>query len=179
MSAAERRAELSGLRALAHPLRLRLLSLLTARAMSASEAARELGESQANVSYHMRHLLAAGLLELVEEASLRGGRAKRYRHNPASGESVSGGSLDDYTVLASAVAEELQRRSRERVAGAPGAFTDAEVWLPPEAWERVRELARELGVLLHDEARPQGTPGTVRASATLMLFEMTREGTSE
>ncbi|MFJ2211988.1 helix-turn-helix domain-containing protein [Streptomyces sp. NPDC101062] len=179
MSAAERRAELGGLRALAHPLRLRLLSLLTAHAMSASEAARELGESQANVSYHMRHLHAAGLLEMVEETSVRGGRAKRYRHNPASGESVSGGSLDDYAGLAAALSEELRRRSRERVDGSPGAFTDAELWLPPEAWERVRELAVELGVIMHAEARPPDTPGTVRASATLMLFEMAREGTSE
>ncbi|MEV7872267.1 helix-turn-helix domain-containing protein [Streptomyces sp. NPDC088124] len=179
MSAAERRAELSGLRALAHPLRLRLLSLVTAHAMSASEAARELGESQANVSYHMRHLHAAGLLEIVEEASVRGGRAKRYRHNPASGESVSAGSPDDYAGLASALSEELQRRSRERLAGSPGAFTDAEMWLPPEAWERVRELAGELGVIMHAEARPPDTPGTVRASATLMLFEMARKGTAE
>lgn len=179
MSDIERHAELSGLRALAHPLRLRLLSLVTARAMSASEAARELGESQANVSYHMRHLLAAGLVELVEETSVRGGRAKRYRHDPASGGSVPGGSLDDYAVLAAAVSEELQRRSRERVPGAPGAFTDAELWLPPEAWNRVRELAEELGVLMHDSARPPGTPGAVRASATLMLFEMARKGTPE
>ncbi|MFE6104000.1 helix-turn-helix domain-containing protein [Streptomyces laurentii] len=179
MSATERRAELSGMRALAHPLRLRLLSLLTARALSASEAARELGESQANISYHMRHLLAAGLLELAEETSVRGGRAKRYRHDPASGESVPAGSLDDYAVLASAVSEELRRRSLERVPGAPGAFSDAEVWLPPEAWQRVRELAKELGVLLHDAAQPPDTPGTVRASATLMMFEMARKGTPE
>ncbi|MEU8540687.1 helix-turn-helix domain-containing protein [Streptomyces sp. NPDC048717] len=179
MSDNKRRAELSGLRALAHPLRLRLLSLLTANAMSASEAARELGESQANVSYHMRHLLAAGLLELAEETSVRGGRAKRYRHDPASGEAVPGGSLDDYTVLAAAVAEELQRRSRELVPGTPGAFTDAELWLRPEAWERVRHLAKELGVLMHDAAQAPHTPGAVRASATVLLFEMTQREAAE
>ncbi|WP_268815939.1 helix-turn-helix domain-containing protein [Amycolatopsis alkalitolerans] len=38
---------------LAHPLRLRLLSLLTGASLSAAEAARELGETQANVSYHL------------------------------------------------------------------------------------------------------------------------------
>lgn len=72
--------ELEGLRVLAHPLRLRLLSLLTGTARSASEAARELGDSQANISYHLRRLEAAGLVVVAEEVMIRGGRSKRYRH---------------------------------------------------------------------------------------------------
>lgn len=40
------------LRALAHPLRLRLLSLLTGAAMSAAQVAREVGGTHANASYH-------------------------------------------------------------------------------------------------------------------------------
>ncbi|MFD0801388.1 helix-turn-helix domain-containing protein, partial [Streptomonospora algeriensis] len=76
---------LAGLRLLAHPLRLRLLSLLTAQTMSAAEAARELGETHANVSYHLRRLHEGGLLEVAEEVRVSGGRARRYRHDPASG----------------------------------------------------------------------------------------------
>ncbi|MGW7641935.1 helix-turn-helix domain-containing protein [Streptomyces decoyicus] len=178
MTASEGRADVSGLRALAHPLRLRLLSLTTVRAMSATDAARELGESQANVSYHMRQLHAAGLLEIAEETSVRGGRAKLYRHNPSSGESLSTGSGDDYAALASVLAEELLRRSLDRRTGSRGAFTDAELWLPAEAWERVLQLASELGEIMHSEARAPDTAGTVHASATLMLFEMARKGTS-
>lgn len=177
MPASNSRADVSGLRALAHPLRLRLLSLLTARAMSASEAARELGESQANVSYHMRQLHAVGLLELVEEISVHGGRAKRYRHNPSSGEAMPTGSADDYAALASVLAEELLRRSLERQPGSRGAFTDAEMWLPAEAWEQVLDLASQLGEIMHSQARAPGTAGTVHASTTLMLFEMARQGT--
>ncbi|MFC4560254.1 helix-turn-helix domain-containing protein [Nocardiopsis mangrovi] len=71
---------LPALRVLAHPLRLRLLSLLTGAAMSAAEAARELGETQANVSYHLRRLHDAGLLEAAGQTEIRGGLAKRYRH---------------------------------------------------------------------------------------------------
>ncbi|SFH21145.1 Helix-turn-helix domain-containing protein [Amycolatopsis regifaucium] len=76
---------LEGLRVLAHPVRLRILSLLTGAAMSAAEAARELGETQANVSYHLRRLHEAGLLDVAEEVRIRGGLAKRYRHDPESG----------------------------------------------------------------------------------------------
>ncbi len=47
-------ASVADLRVLAHPLRLRLLSLLTGEAYSAAEAARLLDQSQANVSYHLR-----------------------------------------------------------------------------------------------------------------------------
>ena len=54
------------LRAFSHPLRLRLLSLLTGTAMSAAEVSRELGTTQANASYHLRRLEAAGLLRVVE-----------------------------------------------------------------------------------------------------------------
>ena len=65
-------------RALAHPARLQLLSLLTGAAMSAAEAARETGMSQANTSYHLRLLERVGLLQVAEQVTIRGGRARRY-----------------------------------------------------------------------------------------------------
>ncbi|RIJ59412.1 ArsR family transcriptional regulator, partial [Clavibacter lycopersici] len=88
--------DLRDLRVIAHPLRLRLLSLCTRSPVSASEAARELGETQANVSYHLRRLREAGLLEEAGVERIRGGAARRYRHVPASGErlvSVADGGL--------------------------------------------------------------------------------------
>ena len=45
------------LRAVAHPVRLRILSLLTGAAMTATEVAAELGLTHANASYHLRRLL--------------------------------------------------------------------------------------------------------------------------
>jgi DNA-binding transcriptional ArsR family regulator len=165
------RAPLASLRVLAHPLRLRLLSLLGGAAYSAAEAARELGETQANVSYHLRRLQQAGLVDVVEHASIRGGRAKRYRHDPTSGERL----VDDdagHLSLAITMAGESQRRATERKPGTPTAFTDAEFALEPADWDRARTLARELGILLADAARPVGTPGTVLAAATVSLFEL-------
>jgi DNA-binding transcriptional ArsR family regulator len=166
--------DLAGLRVVAHPLRLRLLSLLTAEALSATEAARVLGESQANVSYHLRRLAQAGLVQLVEETSIRGGNAKRYRHDPASGEALgSAGGLDEHQALMGSLAAELIARSARYIAGAELVFTEAEVTVSREAWERIRELSREVGKVVHDEAVPATTPGGIRISATLALFEVT------
>ena len=165
------REELRGLRVLAHPLRLRLLSLTTARAYSAAEAARELGATQANTSYHLRRLHEAGLLRLDGEETVRGGLAKRYRYDGSS-RLTAGTEAEEYAAVASALGEESRRRSHRRDLRHPGSLTDAEVWLPKATWERVRELAEEIGELVHEEAVPADSPGAVPTSATLLLFRM-------
>ncbi|MFE9384678.1 ArsR/SmtB family transcription factor [Streptomyces sp. NPDC007025] len=168
-------ASVADLRVLAHPLRLRLLSLLTGEAYSAAEAARILDQSQANVSYHLRRLHKAGLVEAVGEVSVRGGTAKRYRHDPDSGDRLGRGvpqGVDAYLALAGALGEELRRRTAQRDTGVRGEMTDAEVWLEPEVWAGVRERAREVGDELHRCALPPGTDGAVRVSATMVLFAM-------
>lgn len=163
------------LRAFAHPLRLRLLSLLTGAAMSAAEAARELGESQANVSYHVRRLHEAGLLTLAEEVQVRGGRALRYRHDPGSGPATAQGGAEDLRMLAAALAEEVQRRARLRDPGPPRTFTDTEVWVAPEEWSALVERASELGEELHRAARAPRSPGAIPVSASLLFFAMHTE----
>ncbi|HEY1316590.1 MAG TPA: helix-turn-helix domain-containing protein [Gaiella sp.] len=76
----ERQIELSdpaALRALAHPVRLRLVSLLRREgALTASEAGRRLGESSGSTSYHLRQLERFGL---VEEAGTGRGRERPWR----------------------------------------------------------------------------------------------------
>jgi DNA-binding transcriptional ArsR family regulator len=163
---------LDDLRALAHPLRLRILSLLTGAAMSASEVARELGETQANVSYHLRRLHAAGLVDVAEEVRIRGGRAKRYRHDPGSGPRLTEREPAEEQLLVTALADEPRRRSEHRVADRPSTLTDAEVWVDPIVWERAVAQAREVSRVLHEAAEPPRTPGTVRVSATIALFGM-------
>ena len=163
---------LGELRVLAHPLRLRILSLLTGAAMSAAEASRELGESQANVSYHLRRLHDAGLLEVAEEVRIRGGVAKRYRHDPDSGSAVHSRSTDDDLILASALATELQRRTEYRIRGVAGSMTDAELWVDRHAWDEALQLAHRLSKVLHDAAKPPRTRGTKRVSATVSMFQM-------
>lgn len=76
----ERKIELSdpaALRALAHPLRLRLVALLRREGpLTASEAGRRLGESSGSTSYHLRQLARFGL---VEEAVDGPGRQRPWR----------------------------------------------------------------------------------------------------
>lgn len=59
-------------KALAHPLRVRILGALERRTASPNELAEELGAPLGNVSYHVRQLASAGLLKLVRETPRRG-----------------------------------------------------------------------------------------------------------
>ncbi|WP_326807606.1 MULTISPECIES: helix-turn-helix domain-containing protein [unclassified Streptomyces] len=181
MSESQPSSGVAGLRVLAHPLRLRLLSLLTGKAYSAAEAARVLGQSQANVSYHLRRLHAAGLVDAAGEVPVRGGTAKRYRHDPDSGERVGqgmpqGAGVEAYLALATALGEELRRRTAQRDTADAGRMTDAEVWLEPAVWEDIKDRADKLGEDLHAHALPPGTEGAVRVSATMVLFTMAPDG---
>lgn len=76
----KRRIELRdprALRALAHPLRIRLLGELRREGpLTASEAGRRLGESSGSASYHLRQLARYGL---VEEAPNAHGRERPWR----------------------------------------------------------------------------------------------------
>ncbi|WP_081416403.1 helix-turn-helix domain-containing protein [Arthrobacter castelli] len=178
-----------GLRVLAHPLRLQLLSILAGTAMSAAEAARELSQTQANVSYHLRRLQAAGLLVATEGIPVRGGRAKRYRHPGDSGEHLTGGNVADHRQLAAAMASELMRRAGSYRPGTGITFTDAEFTVRRRDFEEARSLARRLGEVLHNSASDAaaaaadpdsgtGTPELVKISSTLFLFELADGGTS-
>ncbi len=91
------------LRALAHPLRARLLSLLRSDGpLTATEAGRFVGESSGSCSYHLRQLHRYGL---VEEAEGGKGREKPWRATAAhtSWPAVAG------TAEEAAAAEALER----------------------------------------------------------------------
>jgi DNA-binding transcriptional ArsR family regulator len=65
-------------RAYAHPLRRQILGLLDNRIASPSEIAAELGTPLSNTSYHVRQLLALGLVELVSRTARRGAIEHHY-----------------------------------------------------------------------------------------------------
>lgn len=67
------------LRALAHPLRLRLLEVLREGPATASQLGRALGESSGATSYHLRVLAAVGM---VEEDVGRGNARDRWWRRP-------------------------------------------------------------------------------------------------
>ena len=70
---------MQGQRAMAHPMRARILAALDGRELSPVELARELGASLGVVSYHVRVLADAGLVELARTTARRGAIQHHYR----------------------------------------------------------------------------------------------------
>lgn len=66
-------------KAIAHPLRMRLLTLLNEQVASPSQLAQELEAPLGNVSYHIRILANLGAIELVDTAPRRGAVEHFYR----------------------------------------------------------------------------------------------------
>jgi len=163
-------AQLGSLRSVAHPLRLRMLSLLTGTAMSAAEVARELEITHANASYHLRLLADAGLLEIEGEERIRGGVAKRYRHVWASAPLSK--SLGDLEPQVRAMTSELLRRYQQREGKV--FLTDAELWVTPEVWQRAQDLLTEASVLVHDNAQPPRAEGSAPVNLSIAAFGMAR-----
>ncbi|SNS77169.1 ArsR/SmtB family transcription factor [Actinoplanes regularis] len=165
------RGDQAALRALAHPVRLRILSLLTGASLTAAEVARELGLTHANASYHLRNLLSSELIQTAGEERIRGGLAKRYRYDPASRSSPF--TPEQTRSFYPAAADELARRAAEgHRPGGVGVMGDAEVWVDPAIWQSVRDRIAAALHDLHAAARPPGTSGTIRTSTTVALFEM-------
>ena len=174
------------MKSLAHPLRVRMLTVLNQRVASPSELAGELGEPIGNVSYHMRTLAELGMVELVRTEPRRGAVEHYYRaverpHLPARdwatlppsvrrafSDATGRAVLDDFTGAAKSGGFERDGARLSRL----------ELQLDEKGWE-------ELGKVLDDaaqriekaaaKAKDRAGKGSgdepVRASAVLMLFE--------
>jgi DNA-binding transcriptional ArsR family regulator len=163
--------ELVPLRAMAHPLRLQILSLTTGAALSAAELAAELGIAHAAASYHARQLADAGLLQVVEDEGDRSGPGRppvRYRYDFRLGGHLD--RSDGAEALWAATAQDMQRRIRLRTRHHVGA--DAEVWMAPEDFDEVCALAQRISDLMHERARAPHADGTVHASVSVYAFEL-------
>jgi DNA-binding transcriptional ArsR family regulator len=169
--------EVGTLRALAHPVRLRILSLLTGASMSAADLARELDITQANASYHLRQLASVDLVVEAGERTIRGGVAKLYRYpweRPSTRLPRDHASLQLYV---QALANEMVRRfALHDVGEGTSHYTDAEMWVTPEVWREVLDKTNDASQLVHAEAQPPGTKGTQRVSMTAVLFRMRAAG---
>jgi DNA-binding transcriptional ArsR family regulator len=160
--------EIARLRSLAHPLRLRMLSLLTGSAMSAAEVARALDITHANASYHLRLLADAGLIVVEGEEQIRGGLAKRYRH-PVDRPRPSD---DELAAQVESMGPELVRRFGHRRPEPPEVYCDAELWVSPEVWSEAVELVKRASLLVHEHAQRPRARGTVKTNLTVAAFRM-------
>jgi predicted ArsR family transcriptional regulator len=152
------------MRALAHPLRLALLELLWREgSVNATEAAAELGESQASCSFHLRQLAKFGFVEEVEGVR---GRARPWRLS-RRGLRVSNVQDDPEAEIAWAALERLLRdrqmtryrawlegRSRYSRSWQEAAYhTHHVAWLTPAELEDAAEQVTELLTGLFAERR--------------------------
>ncbi|GGS91674.1 ArsR/SmtB family transcription factor [Nonomuraea spiralis] len=159
------------LRALANPLRIRMVSLLTGVAMSATEVAEELGIAHASASYHLRRLAEAGFLEPLDDPPAPGGKGRprrRYRYVLADAARLDG--ANGRRLLHEALNEDLARRLAQ--ARAQRLSVDAEVWLDRPVWEQVAGLLDQAVTLVHEHAGPPRTGGRIKVSMTALLLEL-------
>ena len=144
-------------RALGHPLRVRILAILEERTASAVEISRMLQADIGVVAYHVRKLHQLGLIELERETRVRGAIQRHYRayERPR----VSDDAWEQAPPIAkqAAVDATLQQiYDYGRVANAAGGFdrrnahiTRTALRLDAEGWDK---LARSLRRVLEEVA---------------------------
>ncbi|KOX16464.1 helix-turn-helix domain-containing protein [Nocardiopsis sp. NRRL B-16309] len=132
------------LRGLAHPLRLRILSLLQKRGPATGKAVSErLGVTSASASYHLRQLLAYGF---IEEASELGSSRERWWRAPHRGFRLPEELDTEAPELSTAVRMALAARWAEDLGDA------VQVWsAQPEGWREAQVMSERRTRLTLDE----------------------------
>lgn len=139
------------LQALAHPTRHRILNVLVERTATNKQLAAILGDPPARIHFHVRELLSAGLVAIVEERTKGGVVEKYYRavarsfrlgdafqYGNAAGGKESGEDVSR-SLLISAKQELQAARRRSSYAGVrPIISAHLQGTLSPEAVDRVK-----------------------------------------
>lgn len=125
--------------------------------------------TQAAISYHLRSLEAAGLVELDSTRSVRGGIEKLYR---LPSEGAAHGAPATMVTSAAAVTAEVIRRVQDTRPKSWDVFGDADVWIPEDVWLRIANAVVDLMEELHAEATAPRTRGSVHVSATTLMFRL-------
>lgn len=179
------------IKALAHPLRVRILSVLETRELaSPNELADELEVSLGVVSYHVRRLHALGFLELVRRTPRRGAIEHHYRARARPRVSDDVWAETPGIVKRAMVGATLQQiTGYVNAAAAGGGFDRSEahlsrtvLMLDDEGWAQLAaEMVRWVEVVERIEAESQArieqSPGgeaestAKRSAAVMMLFE--------
>jgi DNA-binding transcriptional ArsR family regulator len=152
-----RPATLEEARALANPLRLRILRLCLDRAPTNKELAERLGRDPGTILHHVRVLLETGFLEPAEER--RGARGSTERPYRATGKSWTLDVGDDVTG-SMAMVDAFRDEFSEVAPGDVRTLARLGVRLTEEALapfiERLRELVDELAAADDPAGEPYG-----------------------
>jgi DNA-binding transcriptional ArsR family regulator len=157
-------------KALAHPLRVSILSALEHRVASPSELADELEVPLPNLSYHIRMLVQLDLLKLVKTRPRRGAIEHYYQaKGPAMVTDKAWGEVPTLVKEAMVAASLRQVGEHVDTAAARGGFDAPEahlsrqsVKLDEKGW---KELAKKLEVLFKDVQRIQADSEKRRKSS--------------
>lgn len=176
-------------KALNHPVRVKALTILTEKIASPKEIAAQIDKPLSNVSYHVRVLDELGLVEIVEEESVRGSVAHFYQaverpliDNPDweklsprvrsafSGYVIETLMSDAANSLAAGV---FDRRDDRHLSRTP-------LVLDKRAWRKISEIqAKALNQILREQAaaterlsKAKAKAKTIRAIAGMTCFEV-------
>jgi len=177
-------------KAMSHPLRVRILALLDERTASPNEIFQVLGGSLGTVAYHVRTLHQLGLIELVHETRVRGAVEHHYRARARSKVTREAWAQASPIAKQAAVGSSLQMIDEyARASAATGGFDRPDAALIRMALRLDRAGWEELGaayVRLFEEAQRIEAAASERmkqdphaddaidAAAVLMLFEAAR-----
>jgi DNA-binding transcriptional ArsR family regulator len=173
------------MKALSHPLRVRMLTLLNQKVSSPSELAEELDEPLGNVSYHMRFLADLNMVKLVRTEPRRG--AVEHYYEALEPPLISD---DDWAQLPAALRRSLSDSTLSQIArdlkGAAkeGGFDRKNIHvsrvaltLDEQAWDELSEMlsdvldrARRLQEA-SNKRRKRSNGTTIATALVLMQFE--------
>jgi DNA-binding transcriptional ArsR family regulator len=174
-------------RAVAHPLRIQILEILSERVASPNDVSEQLEVDLTHVAYHTRALQKCGCLELVDTARRRGATEHFYKASPESfigdrrwrrvPRSIRGG------VSAAALQTYIDKAVAALEAGTIDARDDTTLsWMPLlldlVGWNEVTAILEEtIERVLEAEARSRerlgrrGARAAISAVASLANFE--------
>lgn len=174
-------------KALSHPLRVRILALLQERTASPRELAEWLDATLGTVSYHVRTLHDFGLIELVRTSQVRGAIAHHYRAKVRPRVSDEAWAAAAPIVKQAAVGAALQTvDDYARASAAAGGFdrgeahlTRTNLRLDPKGWQQaakaceklLAELTRVEEAASKRLAKDPHAEGASDAALVVMLFE--------
>jgi DNA-binding transcriptional ArsR family regulator len=171
-------------RALAHPLRMRILTMLDERATTPSRLAAVLGASVNVVAYHVKRLRELGLAELVEVRRGRGGLEHVYsaRSHPtfsdSAWEALEPG--ERRRVLVSILRQLYEYVTRSAAGGgfdrADSHLTRTPLRLDEAGWKKLAAATKEwlrTVAAIEREVAERGTRELFDAGLVVLLFEAT------
>jgi DNA-binding transcriptional ArsR family regulator len=183
-------------KAMSHPLRVRILAMLDERKASPNQLAGWLGASLGTVAYHVRTLEQLGLIELVDETRVRGAVEHHYQARERPNVTAEGWAQAPPIAKQAAVGSSLDViADYARASAAAGGFDRQEAQLRralyrldakgfaqlSKACDKLLEQAEKIGASAAARiAKDPHADDIVEAGLGVMLFDAVRlSGTQE